>query len=234
MALPSEVILKQSNPTQALNVIAAILDTQEARLQDLERAQVSGWGEWSDETPPLTDEPVEEWAPNPEDVKRIGEIQERLKGCEDEEESKVLRAELELAQDKLKPPVELFDDTGAHTNIEADSDGDATVKLPTVSPEKEALREAFARSVLELEMVYPDEGAKYIKSYAKGGPLLMYYSDRDYVMGLADDVKRAMVNDVQEESPKEAHEMARDILKDLDPGGPDITVENLVKTMGHG
>lgn len=222
------------NPTEALTVIAHALDEFDSRLLNLERANVNGWDEWSDETPPLTEDwgEPQPWTPDPTDVEEVSRIEEALPGCEDADESKALRAQLELAKDKLKPPIEMIDTEGQHTEIAADESGDATVNVPTVNPGKEAMRKEFATEVLKLTEVYGDKGEQYIESYAKAGPLLLYYADRDFILGLTDDIKRAMVSDVEEQSPKEAHEMARDILKDLDAGGPEITVENIVRSMG--
>lgn len=90
-------------------------------------------------------------------------------------------------------------------------DGDTTtVDLPPVSEEHKDLRRKFAKSI----------GLKgdNIEYYAKGGPLWLYLGDRDFVMGLTDQMRRMMVSDIAQTSPQEAREVARDILKDASPG----------------
>lgn len=222
----SRRITECASPKDALLLVAKEFDRIEKLVGDVPKDE---WDSWGDTTP----SPSAEWTPDPEDIRAVGEIESSLHGCEDAEESKALRAQLELAKDKLKPPIEMLDNTGAHSNIVADSDGDAMVDLPPVSPEKEATRRQFAAQQLKLVEYYgEEEGAAYVDSYVKAGPLLLYYSDRDFILSLGDDIKRALVADVEEQSPKEAQEMARDILKDMDAQGPDITIENLVRTMG--
>lgn len=229
MALIDE-LRKQRTPAEALAWLARYCESLESRIQELERANVSGWDEWSDETPPLTDDT--EWQ-EPEGVREeIAELREQLKGNESDEDSKAIRAQIELLEDKLVPPPDLADPTGEQTHQIMDDAGNVVVETPAVSEEKEDAREEFARKVLKLVEVYGEEqGTEYIKSYRKAGPLLLYYSDRDFVLGLPDEVRAAMVVDVAEQSPKEAHEMGRDILKDGDANPPDISIENLIRTM---
>jgi hypothetical protein len=222
------------SPAAALIVIAELLDDAFSRIEELESdAAVSdeSWASWGSLEEAAYDGPTEEWAPRDGILDDIREVERELQGCSDAEESQVLRAKLMLLQDELKPPIEMQDNTGKHTEIEVELDG-TVVHLPPASEEHQELRRKFATDVLRLTEVYgEDDGAKYVESYAKAGPLLLYYSDRDFVMGLPDDYKRAMVRDVSDASPKEAHEMGRDVLKDKEPGGPEISVENLVRTM---
>lgn len=229
--LPSEAIFAAKNPTEALNVVAALLDQYEKRLQELEAAGVSEWDQWSGETPPLTDDGLddaERQAINDE----IEDLERQLQGNEDAQESEALRAQILLAQDKLLPKHVEPDLDQERTTPIVDDQGNVINEVPAVSPEKEALRWEFAEKALKLEEIYGEAaGKEYIQSYAKAGPLLLYYTDRDTVMTFNDDIKRAMVEDVFEQSPKEGHEMSRDILKDLEANGPDVSVENIVRTM---
>lgn len=103
------------------------------------------------------------------------------------------------------------DDRRAEQEVSKDG---VTVTLPTVSEEKQNKRREFAIGIGVAE----EFGDRIVESYAVGGPLLLYYNNRPFVMGLPDDARRRMVDDVFEESPSEAAEMGRDILKDMSPG----------------
>jgi hypothetical protein len=99
-------------------------------------------------------------------------------------------------------------------------DGVAEVTLPPVSEAKQNRRVEFARQNLHLG----DLGDVVVMelAYAKGGPMWLYLGNRQHVMELPPSVKRAMIEDVEEDSPADAHEMARDILKapcETDLGG---------------
>lgn len=227
------VLQEYESPQEALLHLADVVELCIHKLSEIESEQTptsDAWSTWDDQ--PLVDDSSSEWHEPPGVREELAALQGELSGCEDDEESKVLRAKIELAEDKLVPPADFHDNTGEASTVSDDQEGASTVDVPKPTPDQEDEREEFAREILRLEEVYGEErGAEYIQSYRKAGPALLYYTDRDFVLGLPDDIKRAMVGDVERFSPKEAHEIARDILKDLDPGGPDVTVENLVKTM---
>lgn len=102
-------------------------------------------------------------------------------------------------------------ESAERAKIEVDADGNTVVDLPKVSADKQARRREFAADVLELDVHFPDLGL--VEAYAKGGPLLLYYSQREFVTGLPIEVQYAMVEDVLEESPGEAEEMGRDLFR---------------------
>lgn len=211
---PSEAILSQKSPADALNVLAAWADGVEARLQSLEAADSSdGWATWGKDDG--DSEPAsQEWSPDPADEAALAQYQEELQGCEDDLESKVLRAKIELTKDKLQPPVKLYDNTGYTSETHYDEEGAAIVDLPVPTPEQVDFR-AELISRMGLRDQYGEElGEVAEDSFVRGGPLLLYLSDRDYVNSLPDDLKRLLVQDVEASSPKEAHQMARDILKE--------------------
>lgn len=109
-----------------------------------------------------------------------------------------------------------WDETPAAT-ITVDEDGNATVDLREVGPELREARREFARDVLRLHEAYKD-GEQFIDAYGKGGPYWLYLSDRDFVLGLPEDTKRRMLDDLNRQDPKTATEVARDILKNPEPG----------------
>lgn len=211
---PSEAILSQKSPTDALNVVAAVLDELSGRVAALEQGSTEGWGTWEPHEQVSDPEDQQaEWTVDPADEAAIAQYQEELQGCDDDLESKVLRAKIELTRDKLQPPTELHDNSGSATETHYDEAGAAIVDLPKPTPEQIDFRGELV-SRLGLRDQYGDElGEKAEDSFVRGGPLLLYLSDREFVNGMADDIKRLLVSDVELSSPREAHEMSRDILK---------------------
>jgi hypothetical protein len=212
----SEAILSQKTPADALNVVAAIVDELAARITALEAGgqQRDGWDTWGAYDQPLIakDEPVE-WTPDPADEVELQRLEEELHGNADADESRVLRAKIELCRDRLLPPVEMSDNTGNATETHYDTEGNAVIDLPVPTPEQIDYRAQLVPK-LGLRDQYGDEiGGTAEDSFVRGGPLLLYYSDRDFVASLPHELKVAMVADVERSSPREAHEMARDLLK---------------------
>lgn len=95
-----------------------------------------------------------------------------------------------------------------------EQDGETTVDIPPTSPEKQAARRMFADQQLGLTEYLKDPSQDWNEVYAKGGPQWLYIGNRELVMSLPFSTRRAMVADLEEDSPQQAHEMARDILKE--------------------
>lgn len=99
------------------------------------------------------------------------------------------------------------------TRVEADG---KVVDLPPVDQERAVKRHNLARTLnLEADGIDPN-------AYVKGGPLWLYYGNREYVMGLPEAVHRQMIEDVQQDSVQEAQEMARDLLMFRGKEGPSL------------
>lgn len=90
-----------------------------------------------------------------------------------------------------------------------------SVMFRPVSEEKQARRRQFADQQLHLQQALSnvDDTEDWIEHYVMGGPLWLYYGNRELVMSYPDEVRAQMVADVDEESSEIAHEMSRDILK---------------------
>src|SRR5437763_1578054 len=58
------------------------------------------------------------------------------------------------------------------------------------------------------------------RAIAEGGPLWLYLGNRELVMSYPDHTRRMMVQDVELDSPTDAQEMARDVLKEACAEGP--------------
>lgn len=110
--------------------------------------------------------------------------------------------------------------TGAHTEITGDAEHTEVV-VPATSAEKMEQRRHFEEHTLKLAEYFPDEdGTDWNEAYAKGGPRWLYYGNRELVMSYPDQVRAAMVEDVLEDSPQEAEEIGRDLLKFSGETGP--------------
>lgn len=203
-----EQVKQAKSPQEALVILARGLDSLAALIEGQPQPPAPDpWGTWDSQPAPDTGE-LEA---------RIAELNERA-GTEDGEQRQATEAEIRLLRDQLRPVTAApTRDDGKRASIEVvGADGTTQVDLPVVSEEKQERRRAFAKDELVLDTHFPNLGL--VDAYAKGGPLLLYYSDRDFVMGLPAEWKAAMVRDVSEESPREALEMGRDILKDASPG----------------
>jgi hypothetical protein len=98
-----------------------------------------------------------------------------------------------------------------------------TITFPQASDAKLATRANFAAKFSENQ----DFMAKDVfeETYAKGGPLWLWYGNRDYLMTLPEDWRQAMVADVAEDcDPELAHKFSRDVLKRTDAGDPSVTM----------
>lgn len=61
---------------------------------------------------------------------------------------------------------------------------------------------------------YLGDTEDWTEVYAKGGPMWLYIGNPELVKSLPDSTRRALVADLEEDSPQQAREMARDILKE--------------------
>lgn len=119
------------------------------------------------------------------------------------DDPRVAAARARLAEDDGKVMPEPVVPEGQRSKVEGND-----VVLPSGTLAQRETRKALAER-LDLEADFPGG----IDAYMKGGPLWLYYGNRDYVMGLSYEVKVAMIQDVEITSPQEAQEMSRDLLK---------------------
>lgn len=103
----------------------------------------------------------------------------------------------------------------AMVKLEKDEKGNVEVELPPADEATMAYRRKFEQDFLHLEDYY-GEGAdarSYVESYVKGGPLVLYFTDRDFIMSLPYETRQKLVEDVLRTSPKDAANMGADVLK---------------------
>ncbi len=92
---------------------------------------------------------------------------------------------------------------------------EVTIQVPSPTNEQLALRHQVAELLLaNLNGLDPEVA---YEAYLEGGPIWLHAFNRDHVISLPDDLKRAMVEDCSITAPETAHELARDLLKVTDP-----------------
>lgn len=138
----------------------------------------------------------------------------------DPEDRQAWEKQRELLKDLLQPPTPNVGIVG-ETVIETVRVGEGfEVRVPSVSAEKHEARLDFATRVLKLQdggwwsrIELAIDGNEAAAAYVKGGPLWLHAYDRAAVLQMPIDVRRAMVADIEEISPRDAQELSRDILK---------------------
>jgi len=101
--------------------------------------------------------------------------------------------------------------------VEEDADGNVTVVLAGASHEKYETRKRFAEEVLQLHHHIDSEGDIF-HAYGVAGPMWLYTGNRELFMSYDPTVRALMVQDVEEDDPKAAYDMGKDVLKSATPG----------------
>ncbi len=171
-----------------------------------------GWDAWQAQPPNAL--PSSQPAPS---TAEADSVRARLATESDADERRALEARLRLLADDAVVPNPTVPE-GRRT-ITTGDDKQIVVDIPAPDRARMQARASMALAGKFGEQLTPplsnDEAAD---AYARGGPMWLYMYDRDAVMGMPEDWRRAMVNDVLVDSPAQAHELGRDILKDTTPG----------------
>lgn len=156
---------------------------------------------------------------------KLALLKDELRLETDPDEAKALRASIWLLENPGEiQGVERYD--GVRTQIEG---GD--VVLPPASPERQAAREVFAETIKLWEFLPTLTDDEAVDAFMKGGARWLYYGNRDAVMAMPIDARQFLVNDIMVDSPAEAHEVGRDILKAQD-GVSQKNAVDAIKRMG--
>jgi hypothetical protein len=217
-------IRNAASPQEGMLALAEGIDAVLAKL-DREVNDTSGWGAWGAQTTAAT--------PTPQPGAFVTEFEREMKATSknlereatrrnlaettDPDERRALEAKLRLLEDEGQPVVAPVPE-GRRVITTAD-DREITVDIPPASPERQESRRSWAVGVDLGGQIKPelpnDEAAE---AFAKGGPMWLYLYDRDAVMGMPLQWRRDFVRDVEQDSPAQAQELGRDILKSEDPG----------------
>lgn len=107
------------------------------------------------------------------------------------------------------------------------------IQFPVPTAERLEQRRLLERQQLRLATVLGDDSEDWTERYAQGGPFWLYTHRRDLVITYPQHVLKAMIADVEQDSPKLAYEMSLDVLKapanepDLETGAGSLHVSNL-------
>lgn len=219
-----EQVRQAKSPQEALVVLAKALDRIETNLASSAEDALA-WGEWED-----VDQRIAETVDD-NDITRIAlhaleDSGADLEDLDPSERSAVEAARARLAKDKPGQFIEGAFKAGELAKATV-GDEEIAIDLPPVSAERKAARRKFASDYMKLHETYKDLGEQAIEAYVKGGPMWLYLADRAYVIQMPYEWKRLLIEDVNEDSPGDALDMSRDILKDVKPNGPELTVEAL-------
>lgn len=169
--------------------------------------------------PPIQVQPAD---PKPSNDEAIAAVKAAIAEETDGENLLALQARLRLLTDTGETPFAVAE---GH-RVTADEDG--LVDLPPVDAVRREARFAWAKTVRLGDMLDPPmDIIETATAYSKGGPLWLYLPAREVIMQMPEEWRRMMVEDVERDSPAQAQEMGRDILKDFEAGTPDITIETM-------
>lgn len=212
-----EQVKNAGNPQEALQAIARYLDVLDTKINKvLEQPAEQGWGEWEAPTEATPEDPLPEY---------VMQLREQIKEADGEDRA-ALEAQLKLLTDKgygIEP--EKLEE-GVRPVVEQDEHGNTVVDFPAPDEQQLAMRKRFVEDVL-----LKDPAREHLaEPFLKGGPLYLYLGDRDFVANeMPPQFRSLFVQDVERNSPQDAREMARDILKVPTEGldGSDTQLERL-------
>lgn len=125
------------------------------------------------------------------------------------------------------PSVTAFMNEMADARTELDGED---IVIPGPSDAKMERRIDFEGKYLKLHE-YLEGDEDWTEAYAKGGPRWLYYGNRDLVMSYPEWTRQQMIMDIEEDSPEEAHEIGRDLLKqpcETGPGGMGMHIDESI------
>lgn len=223
MTLVDEVRQARDPMDALLRIARAVDDLRPARVPTLD--SWDGWGEPLGrvavpdealpdvaEAPPreLTDDDVKAWI-----ARNYG------RAPADDAEGRAIiaqvRADLERAGTP-ESPAQILSQSGGVVESQIDwSPANARkVRDDELSADQyRALRYQFARDQLQLDVAlgpHPN-GGDWAEDYAKVGPINLYVHNRDLLVQYNDQIKAAVVADIDQYSTQMGHEVGRDLLK---------------------
>lgn len=221
-----------TSPQEAMLAVAEAMDELLARADVLLARETvpqptSTWGSWintsanNQHPPAVLAMPVVDRSA---EIKRLRDDLLIASG----EDATALEAKLRLLLDDGQALLDTNPFSGARIGIDGE-----LVDFPPVSATRKGRRGNWAASRgLERFLAQGNEliAEEMVDAYIAGGPMWLYLYDRDAVMQLPAEWRKDMVGDVECDSPAQAQELARDILKDSSPdGAQEPTLDALAK-----
>lgn len=214
-----------TTPVQALLILAEAIDEL--------REAADPWRqplEWADARVSIATQPrIVITTPSP-DPEEIVALKAQLHGETDPDEARVLQARIALLENPGKIPPEALKE-GERAAVQGDD-----IVAPPPSEERMADRHAFARRLGLHEFL---DGGWTVDlaadTYAKGGGRWLYYDGgRDAIMAMPHWARQQICADIAVDSPQEAAEVARDILKAQQGVDMEAAVEAHQRAVGNG
>lgn len=161
----------------------------------------------------------------PEGEYHVEGLREKLLTTTDGEERRALEAAIRLAEDTGRPIEPAMDE-----GVRLDLDGEL-VGFPAASMQLKAARAVWLDDKPVHSLLAQGNALTELElrdAYVRGGPMWLYLYDREAIMAMPPPWRMDMVQDVEIDSPAQAQELARDILKDLSSdGGRDSFGDNV-------
>jgi hypothetical protein len=222
----AERIRQAPSPSAALLILTEELQHVCARLDALEtKPAADGWGHWDTVTPVRAALSADEFhakmiaTPAVHDGRRqqkaIAAIEAALLTATGDD-IPALEAKLRLLREDGQA-IDINTEAGAVAETVEDGDTVVTV-LPTPSQERQLKRMQWANE-RELWTFSNLPEAEFLNAFSLGGPLWMYHTARDEVMAMPYGWRQEFVADIEQDSPRTAQEVGRDILKSEEADG---------------
>lgn len=200
-------------PQEAMVVLAKALDRIEAALA----GSGNEWSAWEQPPAATWEDPT---VSENERLEAIDAVKKKIADTTDPDDLRALQAKLRLLEDPGAVPINPVQE-GIRPDIEYE---DGMIVLPPPGVERKAARAEWLKSNGDALLgFYPPPSpmtmADLTVGYIQGGPLWLYYQDNQVINTMPVEWRRAFVDDIHEDSPAAAQEIARDILKDTDAEG---------------
>lgn len=204
------------NIQEAVLVLAEGIDAILAR----EDAPADGWELWTPRPPASPEALSESYHRQARAVDRqperdeaaIARVREALQTASDEDDIRALEARLRLLEDDGSIVADYVPE-GTTMAVE-ESEDEILLTLPTPDAVRLMARREWAKTVRLGTLTDPPLDEEIAAdAYAKGGPLWLYHGARELLMSFPRGVRAWMVTDVEQDSPRTAQELGRDILK---------------------
>jgi hypothetical protein len=206
------------SPQEAMLALAEALDSITALVVGTPKAADAWGGNWAngmhvDYTRAAAASRLE--ASAIDNTATIAQLEQQIAEATDGEDRRALEAQLRLARDNgiAVPPA-------VPEGVRIDTDGELVNFPKPNGPRMQARADLAHEWPMHTFLAQGNEldSVAFSRAYQCGGPMWLYIYDRDAVMAMPDDWRRAFIEDIHLDSPAQAQEVARDILKDTDPG----------------
>lgn len=167
---------------------------------------------------------------------QLAALRDQLGLTSDPEDVAALQARIRLLDEKGRPG---FEERAGRRVERTEVDDSTSVDLPPVSIERQVERIKWAHEY-ELHQYLQPTGDMETDwtpelagtAFAKGGPMWLYLGNRKAVMQMPVLARAWLVQDAEKDSPADAHELSRDILKSDESSDPDITTAAIAAMSG--